>query len=401
MNEHIPLRQMGLFEPRCQDCIAWELCKGGQSAPCHCIHRDATKIRKCEKCFVICKKRPNDVYGNFITHINDGLPLSQLRLSQPSHLELPILIPLRTNELAHMPRLAYRWIGIDVKTLLSLHRNRAATLKKYFLPGKDTRKYLKTGDKTDILVILNGQDAALEGFWAMQRSKAFAELWGVGICGVTGPTFSIASKGLPESHNVCMLLRHHRVMDEANRSGLLAIPNIYWRRKSDRLDWINWLKDSEVHIISRDFSRSKHKVNFMAELEGLLEIIEASKRKFHVLLIGVGAANATRAIPQLIKLGQSCSIVASFPIIVGIKGGQEIRFDEIDQHLIFEERPAISRVELARRNLRAFDDYLVNLVDSQKCEPAIRTFDNVEVETGSVYIDRHKRKPPPELNTIC
>lgn len=241
-DEALPFRQMSVYERFCPTCIGWKFCGGAESAPCRCFQRDKDKKRECGKCPIICVERPNEVYGDFTYHLNSGLALHKITLSQPPDLKLPTLIPIRTHEIKNVEHFSFDWIGIDAKTLFSARRNQPATLKKHFGSAVTTREYLKAGDHTDLITILNGKDDILESLWAMQRSEVFMKLREIGVCGVTGPTFSITDKMAPESHNVCMLLRHHRVVHELIGVGLLPIPNVYWRKRGDRLDWVHWLR---------------------------------------------------------------------------------------------------------------------------------------------------------------
>ena len=81
----------------------------------------------------------------------------------------------------------------------------------------------------------------------------------------TGPTFSVYGEGPhhPASHNVTMLLRHHRYCAEADGAGLTVIPNLYWRTRADRRLWSAWLRAHEsVGWIARDFSRTKQWSDF-------------------------------------------------------------------------------------------------------------------------------------------
>ncbi len=207
---------------------------------------------------------------------------------------------------------------------------------------------------------VNGKDDILEAFWGMPRNEFFANLRNSSFCAVTAPTFSVVAdcKNTPASHNVCMLLRHNRVLDEIHKAGLVAIPNLYWRTVSDQKRLTEWLQEREVCIVSRDFSRTRNPSGFVHELEQTLKILTPVNRRFHVLLIGVGPKNAKRAIPKLNGLGYHFSVVTSYPIVLAMKGGREAKIEEGSWTLNYEQNTSKTLAELANSNVRIMERYL-------------------------------------------
>ena len=124
---------------------------------------------------------------------------------------------------------------------------------------------------------VNGKDDILEAFWGMPRNEFFANLRNSSFCAVTAPTFSVVAdcKNTPASHNVCMLLRHNRVLDEIHKAGLVAIPNLYWRTVSDQKRLTEWLQEREVLHRIQGFFENPESFRFVAsdELEQTLKIL--------------------------------------------------------------------------------------------------------------------------------
>ncbi|HEX6749279.1 MAG TPA: hypothetical protein VF092_18420 [Longimicrobium sp.] len=218
---------------------------------------------------------------------------------------------------------------------------------------------MRIADGTRILAVLNGRDGLLEGFWGMQRRAFFARLVLGGFSAVTGPTFSITSEERkPGSHNVCMLLRHHRVIEEIASTELAAIPNIYWRSTDDAGRWTEWLEaNPNVRVVSRDFSRTKDKRAFGSEMAGLLAILNSVSRPFHVVLVGVGPRKARDAMVEVGATGHTCSVVTAYPVLVAIKQGREIvRRGKTGFEAVYS--PERSRLDLAVRNIQTMEQYL-------------------------------------------
>lgn len=153
------------------------------------------------------------------------------------------------------------------------------------------RHALRVSHDTHLVAVLNGRDEILEAFWGWGKDRRIAflhHLRNLDVRVVTGPTFSITGSE-PASHSAYMLARHHTVVQEIACAGLLAVPNLYWRNPRDLRDWAIWLRaNPDVVIISRDFSRTKHRTVFLQELRYLIRIIRSTARPFHVLLVGTG-----------------------------------------------------------------------------------------------------------------
>ena len=142
------------------------------------------------------------------------------------------------------------------------------------------------------------------------------------------------------------------MLSEIADAGLIAIPNLYSVTNVDRAIWSKWLKDSpDVWIVSRDFSRTKATRSLKAEFGEMVEILSATGRAFHVILVGVALRNSLKIVPPLIELGHSCSIATSFPVLKGF-GGLEIRFDNLSGQVEYVLKPDKTLVEIAEANLR-------------------------------------------------
>jgi hypothetical protein len=213
----------------------------------------------------------------------------------------------------------------------------------------------------ELLTVLNGRDDLLEGLWAMELEPLFARLKQAEVRAVTGPTFSITGEHqTPASHNVLMLLRHHRVVDAINQAGLIPIPNLYWRTAADRGRWVEWLQQHpSVRVISRDFSRTKNRSSFRYEFEGLLEIVRGAGSGLHVVLVGVGTGKAFEAFHRLGDVGSTATIVSAEPVMRAIKHGLGMRREKGSVPTITVSQ--MTRFELAEANLMVMKEYLEDL----------------------------------------
>jgi|GEM_PF-1847442 len=360
-----PDREYSLWEQRCaDDCVLWSECGGSSSAPCICVWTAPDKRFKCTKCRFVCRER-RDVANprtEFLAQMRAGLGLEHLRISpSPTTRSLPILIPTRTNELAAR-ELPLRWIAVDAKTLFTRHRRGPVQTRPFLNSPAKMRETLRASASTRLLAVLNGRDLLLEGFWGMPRRECLLKVREAGFSAVTGPTFSITSEdATPASHNICMLRRHHRVVQEIEGAALLPIPNLYWRAPIDLQQWKDWFAANPmVNIVSRDFSRTKDKRSFQAELGGLFNLLAAIGRPLHILLVGVGVRKAREAFIKLSELACTCSLVTASPVMQAIKRGQEFSFRVKGQPTdVFN--PAKDRFDLALANIQVMEEYLLEI----------------------------------------
>lgn len=230
------------------------------------------------------------------------------------------MILARTELLPGSIRLNRPWVALKLRQFIT----QAGNLKGVFNDGDGLRQHLRVSDSVDLIAVFNGHDDRLERFWGNARRRAIlAQLAEAGVRAITGPTFSVLGESgdHPASHNVVMLQRHHQVAFEAQREGLVVIPNIYWRSKSDLSRWTNWLeRETEVVHVSRDFSRTKHRGPFEEELNGLLTILEGVTRPLHVLLVGVAEGNVAIARDAFASLSVGWSVISGRPLIAATRG---------------------------------------------------------------------------------
>ena len=279
-------------------------------------------------------------------------------------MQLPPFIPSRTNEIGYLGR-RYHWAAIDLRYLLTRHTSSPPHPRPYLCGSQELRSFAKCADRTRIIAVLNGTDDLLEGFWGGDRDTLYTALISSSVSLVTGPTFSVTAEiNTPASHNVMMMQRHHRVVEELQEHGLTPIPNLYWRGSPDRERWIAWLAANDtIRIIGRDFSRTKATSSFRREFEGLLEILEVHGRPLHVVMTGVGPKNAPLAFDGLRSVNCRATLVSSYPILTAIKHGRQIQLGENSQ-LTLAQCPDLDRFSLAIRNLQTMDDYIRGLARS-------------------------------------
>ena len=305
----LPVRQPSLWEGGCRDCLAYDACGGSESAPCTCVHT-GSRQHDCRRCSIVCTERSvtdgdGRVTDSFRRQLQEGLGLNALRVRQPAF-ALPPLLLTRTDCLPPDHRLALGWVGVHLRAVLSAVR----VTPEPESPATTIRSRLRTNETARLVGILNGHDDLLESLWQLDRRLVLRRLRAARIEVLTGPTYSVYGDN-PASHNVTMLLRHHRFCAEACTAGFVVIPNIYWRSRADRMEWATWLgRNPTVHTIARDFSRTKQASPFWMEFDGLLEILEAIPRSMRVLLTGVGMQKMADTGRALERVGASASFVS-------------------------------------------------------------------------------------------
>jgi len=366
--------QLSLWQPRCQyDCEIWDECRGSITAPCHCVGTSPSDVHNCDECYLICRERRATSIGvsgpdTFYTQLESGLPLRRLKLSysKQNYPELPRFIPTHTNELLPKAELSVGMVGIEARYLFTRHRTEPVQVRSQLRNAGAIRQFAKVGISTPLIAVMNGKDWILEGFWGMDRSQFYSALRNAQFQLVTGPTFSVIkeSRDHPASHNVAMLLRHHRIVQELHDWGILVAPNLYWRTERDRMSWIMFLMDNpDVTIISRDFQMTKSQGDFEEEFSGLLEILSEVGRPMQVIMQGIWIKKVGRALTGLHTVGASGVIMSSTPVLCAIKHGKKLLVND-DGALGLSLMPDISRHELAKTNIDIFNDFLTTFEGS-------------------------------------
>lgn len=317
----------GLFED-CSRCEALKACGGTRdTAPCGCVWPgNSGKRYQCDGCPIICRERKKTGFegsvADFAPHLNAGSFLEQVSVHQYFKPKLPVFIPTNTHFISSETLLPLDWVGADIKMLFNARKKRPATLDPHFKTEDSTCKYLRVKPGCNLICVLNGKDIYLESFWGMKRKEAFEQLQASGFSLSTGPTFSVTDltylgTPVPYAHNSAMLMRHHRVMHEIQNAGMDVIPNIYWLDgdKRELKRWTEWLlANTNVSIISRDFSSTRNPKTVLRKLRELIEILGNVGRTFHVLIVGTGRRIAPLVIKELANAGHSGSIITSAPI---------------------------------------------------------------------------------------
>jgi len=200
---------------------------------------------------------------------------------------------------------------------------------------------------------------------------------------VTAPTFSITREdtGFPASHNVFMQRQHHKVVQEIQDHGLLAIPNIYWRDEDDIRRWQDWLgEQGNIQVVTRDFSLTKL-FGFQRELDEFISLLSGIGKPVHVLLAGVGSANGPTALRKLSHIGCTASVLSSYPIQEAVIKGCELSIS-ISGTLFSEQNLSISREQLVFENIQVMERYLISEASSLPIyQPLKHTLPNFERNT--------------------
>ncbi len=361
-------RQPNIWEPKCPTCLLWESCGGSDTAPCQCVWSDKKKSHNCASCRYICTERYAPPYNGrldtFPIHAHLGKDLEEINLDQRNlSTPLPLLIPLQTDKLSSDIQLNHdwNWVGIDLKFLVSKHKNPPVYPKSYLDSPLQVRKFANVTKDCNLLAIMNGKDELLESFWASDRVEIYNALEKSNFVASTGPTFSIYGyKGkvkVPDSHSVSMLRRHHQCVEELNGRNIIPIPNIYWRNNRDIAKLVQFLsKNESISMISRDFTCTRRGQELKYYFAQLIELIQKVGRKLHIVFQGISVAEAANVINRLAQIGCTCSLATPDPIIKGLRGN-ELLFNG-------KKRPKIiknisnSLPELAFKNLYVMKEYL-------------------------------------------
>lgn len=339
------------------ECRIYDLCGGSLAAPCGCIHEGPRRY-DCVNCPVYCleRKASPSIEGG----IAEGLELERLGIFQvPTR--FPAFIPLGTENIPKSDsEPGLDWVAIGAERLLQFPKGDVSRVPKHLVSGRALRKYLKASEASKVIAVLNSTDDVLERLWGIKRYGLFAKMFESGFAAITGPTFSVVHD-YPASHNVVMMRRHNRVLQEASLSGLMAIPNIYWRNRADQKRWIDWMNQSpNINLLSRDFSRTRHRKSFEGEFAGLLEIVQQVERPLHVLLVGVADKNGRIAIRRIQEAGSTATVISASPVIKAVRG-QVLKLGSDGE--VYRIRDTDSSVrQMALNNIAVMERYFEALV---------------------------------------
>ncbi len=364
--------QRSLFETTCPQCPLFTSCGGGRSAPCDCMYPVGhSSYHQCFECSYICRERyvekEDGQFDTFQRRLASLTPLVEVQINQQIH-HLPAFIPAKTYELPKGTQLDIPWASIDLKRLPVTSRLPITSPSSCWCSSAHLRQCLRVSPKTQLIAITNGLDPRLERFWGRERFAFYRTLKHCGVTAITGPTFSVHEYDritkllIPESEKVINMLRHNRVLQEANDYFTLPIPNLYWRNENDINNWSAWLCEHEhIHCVSRDLTCSGQYDLFVQDL---IMLLEQTKRSMHIILLGVGSALAAKTIHPFLEIGCTVSIVSSDPIMKAIKAGRKLMFHGAlpPTHHKCETQ---SRAEIALHNLDVMNRHVEQMVASK------------------------------------
>ena len=305
--------------------------------------------------------------NSFSHHHVTGRDIEHIQLNQLGSIpSFPLLIPTKTHNLRVDHSLEIDWVGIEIDRILSLFNKLPRMPQKSSLTPKAFRELAQVGERTKVIVVLNGVDSKLEKFWGMDRLQLYEMMEKSSVNAVTGPTFSIYDQttgGYPmaESHRVTMMRRHFRVIQELSDNEFFTIPNVYFRNQYDIDRWINWLKGNKsIKVLSRDLTCTRSGKEFESYLQQLIELIKGTHRSFHVLFQGISASKADYVIRKMSEINCTCSLITSDPIIKG-SNGYEFVFRGKERP-ITKKQPNHHWSQIATQNIKVLNDYLKALV---------------------------------------
>ena len=355
--------QSGLFSNLCAErCDLYYSCGGSDAAPCGCIYTNGRRYA-CDECLVWCTERRTEGYS-LEKQISEGCSLTSVKVMQERPIDFPLFIPLATDELALPADVS--WVAADTKSLLTNPKHQAAEPRRRLLDQLGIKHHLRVHPSAELVAVLNSVDSRLDRLWAMGkegRRKFFGLLAEQGFAAVTGATFSVTDEenGFAASHNVFMKRRHNQVLKEIQESGLMAIPNLYFRNDNDLSEWVQWIIDNRITTVSVDFSRSKPTKAFAQRLAEVLKLLSAVDRAMHVLLVGVSLKNGLIALKQLARINCTGSVITSDPVRTAISGGAALQL--VADKVVRVRRLDLGKQVLARANIRFSEQYLRSELD--------------------------------------
>ncbi|MEA5402113.1 hypothetical protein VB776_04250 [Arcicella sp. DC2W] len=367
----------GLFNTCTSQCKVFLGCGGCDTAPCGCAYPQKSGRRyKCGECYLICRDRKEATSENtslkFEDYIDEGKFINEVSINANGFDKIPLFVPISSN-MYKGDTLPISWVAADMNTLFTKPKKKAAKLSSHYHTETLTRDYLKVDSNCTILAVLNGQDRFLENLWGMgvdERLKAFSQLKNAGFSIGTGATYSLSNltdikTRTPQAHNVAMLMRHHKIIDELNHSRLHTIPNIYWR-DNDLLElerWSQWLiSNPQVKTISRDFSSTRILGTVMEKTDELINLLRKVGRPFHIMIIGTGSQIAPALLKKLFDSGHTATVITSTPIYEARNSA--IRYDIVNNKITRKKDSSKSHDELILNNLEIFEHFLLSTIDS-------------------------------------
>lgn len=353
-----------LFDDCSTTCEAYSACGGYKSsAPCGCTWSlESGKRYQCHKCYLYCRERGslnNEKklkVNTFLSAIADGLTLDQVSIAQKKK-TLSTYIPTLTHKYPSGNTFS-GIVGVDISTIFSCRKNGGVSISKHFKTEELARKYLHVDNDCDLIAILNGFDWKLESFWHSSRIQLLKHLREIGFTSCTAPTFSITALTtedtiVPFSHHIAMHMRHNRVLSEISRTGLHGIPNLYWIDNDSQqiIMWGKWLNENPaIHTISKEFTSAKSWNTIEERIAELIQILNMTPRKYHIMIIGTGQANASKVANMISSFGHTFSIVSSAPILKAVKGNKYI----ISNGKIVDSKSDDTRQNLVKHNIDIF-----------------------------------------------
>lgn len=367
----------GLFSDCATHCNLYSACSGYDTAPCGCAWTVSSGKRyECDKCYLICRERRNnrkqDSSNSVPNNPTLGKFLNEVSISQPTNVSFPLFIPIETHLYKGDP-LPINWAAVDIKTLFTKTTKKKAKLSSNFDTAAKTENFLNVKSGCKFLAVLNGKDRYLENLWGMgeiNRRSAFKQLMSVGFSTVTGATYSVSNQThqytpIPQYHNISMLMRHHKVLDELQTIDFCSIPNIYWKDNDKKeLDfWKNWLIDNpDIHTVSRDFTSTKNAQPVIHKIEELITLLKSVGRKFHVLIIGTGPNTAPMILQRLKESNFTSTFITSTPIYEARMAAE--RYTLINNKIIKQKDNVTPHSELILNNIRVFEEMLSSMIDN-------------------------------------
>ncbi len=363
----------GLFSG-CSKCEVYSVCGGDTTAPCKCVFPpDNGKRYVCNECPLLCRDRVeadvNQPIYDFKTHIESGRFLNEIAISHSWVPDFPLFIPAHT-EAFKGEQLPIDWASADLYTLFGKGR-----VRDFFKTEYGAREFLKVSPQCNLIAVLNGKDKYLENLWGMgveARTRAFEQLNRIGFSISTGPTFSVSNRSTfeiasgkeltvstPQAHNIGMITRHNKVVEELQNASLYTIPNLYWRH-SDAVElkrWADWLiVNPSIKVISRDLSLTKNCETIKTKIAELIQMLKLVGRNFHVLIVGTGTITAPVVLKMLMRAGHTGTIITKSPIHDATVSA--IRYKLTDDRIVREGDSTTPRTNLILNNLAVFTELL-------------------------------------------
>jgi len=172
------------------------------------------------------------------------------------------------------------------------------------------------GKKTLIILVCNGKDKMLkESFWP-HRSQILSEIKASNPDLVVTTNFSTL-ENQPPMEDFISIYRNQKIFGEMRRSGIKAIPLIYWKTKAHLDEWAEWLNNSKEALVCLNLQTNKGNRLWEQNLFDLQYLLGFLKRKISFLIIVGSTESRINELKEI--FGDEFIVVQSHPMRLAVE----------------------------------------------------------------------------------